>query len=115
MRVLFDQGTPVPLRQFLTDHHVETAFERGWQLLRNGDLLDAAQANGFDCFVTTDQNLRYQQNLTRRRLAVVVLPTTDWRLIRAHIGRVAAAVAAASPGDCVEVRFPPSEEREPSK
>jgi hypothetical protein len=111
VRVLFDQGTPVPLRQFLTDHHVETAFERGWQLLRNGDLLDAAEANGFDCFVTTDQNLRFEQNLTLRRLAIVVLPTTDWRLIRAHTDGVGAAVAAASAGDCVEVRFPPSGDR----
>ena len=107
MRVLFDQGTPVPLRQFLSDHHVETAFERGWQVLRNGDLLDAAEASGFDCFVTTDQNLKKEQNLTGRRLAIVVLPTTDWRLIRAHTDSVAAAIASASPGDYVEVRFPP--------
>jgi hypothetical protein len=108
VRILFDQGTPVPLRQFLTDHRVETAFERGWQLLRNGDLLDAAESNAFDCFITTDQNLRQEQNLANRRLAIIVLLTTDWRLIRLHTKSVTAAVASASPGDYLEVTFPAS-------
>lgn len=64
MRVLFDQGTPVPLRQFLTQHEVTTAFERGWSKLKNGDLLDAAEKDGFAALVTTDLNLKYKQNLT---------------------------------------------------
>jgi len=63
MKILFDQGTPVPLRRSLSKHKVTTAFERGWGALRNGELLQAAEAEGFDALVTTDQNLQYQQNL----------------------------------------------------
>lgn len=63
MRVLFDQGTPVPLREALLDHEVSTAYERGWSTLKNGELLDAAEQNSFEVFVTTDSRLRYQQNL----------------------------------------------------
>jgi hypothetical protein len=62
MKVLFDQGTPAPLRHALVGHSVSTAYEMGWAKLENGDLLNAADAS-FDVFVTTDQNLRYQQNL----------------------------------------------------
>jgi len=61
MRVLFDQGTPTPLRDVLVEHHVETAYERGWSALENGELLEVAEAEGFDVFVTTDRNLQYQQ------------------------------------------------------
>ena len=77
MRVLFDQGTPVPLRLFLTGHEVATAHELGWSELKNGEMLSAAEAN-FDVLITTDQNLRYQQKLSGRRLAILVLPTTSW-------------------------------------
>jgi hypothetical protein len=59
MKILFDQGTPVPLRQHLSSHTVETAYEKGWSGLRNGDLLARAEAEGFDALVTTDQNLRH--------------------------------------------------------
>ena len=73
MRVLFDNGTPRGVAAALTDHVVEEARARGWDTLRNGELLDAAEAAGFDVFVTTDRNLRFQQNLTSRRIAIVVL------------------------------------------
>jgi hypothetical protein len=76
MRVLFDQGTPAPLRHALAPHEVSTAFELGWSNLENGDLLRAAEGR-FEVFVTTDQNLRYQQNLADRQLAILVLPTTN--------------------------------------
>ncbi|MBI2999578.1 MAG: hypothetical protein HYY46_14180 [Deltaproteobacteria bacterium] len=60
MRILFDQGTPMPLRTLLRSHQVETTFERGWSTLSNGDLLAAAEQEGFEVFVTTDKNLRDQ-------------------------------------------------------
>lgn len=97
MRILFDQGTPAPLRRYLPDHTVVTAYERGWANLSNGNLLRAAETE-FDVLVTTDQNLGYQQNLTGRRLAILVLPTTRWPEIRDHAAEVAAAVEAMSPG-----------------
>jgi hypothetical protein len=71
MRILFDQGTPVPLRRHLQGHSVKTAYEEGWATLSNGDLLTAAETHGYDLLVTTDRNLRYQQNLRNRRIAIV--------------------------------------------
>ena len=76
MRILFDQGTPVPLRAHLDGHTIRTAFELGWSNLQNGELLAAAEA-AFDLLITTDQQMRYQQNISRRQLAVLVLPTTS--------------------------------------
>ncbi len=108
MRILFDQGTPVPLRRSLPAHEIVTAFEQGWGTLENGDLLRAAERAGFDAIVTTDQNLRYQQNLAQRRLAILVLLTTDWRLIKLHTGYVEAAVDGLVVGSYVELEFPPS-------
>ena len=75
--------------------------------LQNGALLHAAEAEVFSAIVSTDQNLRYQQNLSARRLAVLVLMTTDWRLIRQHTGYVAQAVSQLAPGDYIELSFPP--------
>lgn len=109
MRILFDQGTPVPLRNFLADHDVSTAHEFGWGELQNGDLLRAAESAGFDAVITTDQNLRYQQNLAGRRLTIVVLLTTNWPVIRPHAQIVSAAVAQLAPNAYVELTFPPLE------
>lgn len=106
MRILFDQGTPVPLRHVLADHDVSTAFERGWQELQNGELLAAAEAVGFEIFVTTDQNLRYQQNLAGRNMAIIVLSTTNWKRIRDHAALVTDAIARISAGDYVELSIP---------
>jgi hypothetical protein len=92
MMVFFDQGVPVPLRGALTGHRIETAHERGWSTLKNGDLLAAAEQEGFDTLVTTDQQLRYQQNLMGRRIAILVLGTTAWPRIRQQIAVVKAAL-----------------------
>lgn len=111
MRILFDQGTPVPLRRALAAHDVTTAFEQHWGALQNGELLRAAEAAGFEAIITTDQNLRYQQNLAERKLAIVVLLTTDWRLIRQHADSVGHAVNQLVPGSYVELPFPPGSPR----
>ena len=73
MRILFDQGVPLPLKRWLASHHVETARQRGWSELLNGELLAAAEAAGFDLFITTDHNLRHQLDLGRFGVAVLVL------------------------------------------
>lgn len=106
MRILFDQATPVPLRLFLKGHMVRTAAQEGWDRLRNGELLNAAEAAGFDLLVTTDRNLRFQQNLTVRSIAVVVLSIQQWLDLQPHIGLVVGAVEAATPGSCTEVDIP---------
>lgn len=105
MRILFDQGTPVPLRTFLSQHEVSTAFERGWSDLKNGELLAAAERDGFTVFVTTDSSLRFQQNLTGRRIAIVVLLSTSWPRIERTVGAVVKAIGAAAPGSCAEVQI----------
>lgn len=106
MKILFDQGTPVPLRHALPGHLVSTAFEMGWAALENGELLKHA-SDEFDVLVTTDQNLRFQQDLSRYRVAVLVLPTTSWPRIREHVSHVVAALEAARPGHYHEITFPP--------
>ena len=103
MRVLFDQGTPAPLRRALAGHSVETAYERGWAELKNGDLIRVAEEGGFAVLVTTDKNLKYQQNLSRRQLSIVVLLTTSWPLIQRALPRVVVAVDGVLPGEYVEV------------
>lgn len=106
MRILFDNGTPRGLAAALPDHTVEEARAHGWDVLRNGELLDAAEAAGFDVFLTTDRNIRHQQNLTGRKIAIVVLGKGRWRLIRNRLPEIAAAVAAATPGSFEEVEIP---------
>jgi hypothetical protein len=106
VRVLFDQGTPAPLRHILQKHQVSTAFERGWSTLKNGELLAAAEAQGYQVLVTTDRNLKYQQNLVSGTVAIVVLSTTSWPRIKAAVEFVATAVDAATPGTYAEVVIP---------
>lgn len=106
MRILFDQGTPVPLRRFLTHHQVTTAYECGWARLKNGELLDNAEADGFDVLVTTDSNLKYQQNLASRRIAIIVLSTTSWPRIQASVADIVHAVDVAAPGSYAEAAVP---------
>jgi predicted nuclease of predicted toxin-antitoxin system len=103
MRVLFDQATPVPLRSFLRGHTVRTAAQEGWDRLQNGELLNAAEAAGFDVLVTTDKNLRYQQNLVGRKIGVILLRKQQWPQLQAHVQLVVNAVNAATPGAYVEV------------
>jgi hypothetical protein len=105
VKILFDQGVPVPLRRALTGHDITTAFELGWSLLTDGQILDATQSHGFDVLVTTDKNLRFQQVLSRRGFSIVVLPTTDWRVIKTNIGPVIDALENLAPGSYVEVTF----------
>jgi hypothetical protein len=106
MRVLFDNGTPRGVAAVLVGHLVEEARSRGWDTLQNGELLDAAEATGFDVFVTTDRNIRHQQNLTGRKIAVVVLGSGRWRLIRNRLPEIAEAIATATPGSFTEVEIP---------
>ena len=105
MLILFDQGTPVPIRNSLQGHTVRTASEQGWSTLLNGELLRAAEEAGFDVFLTTDTSLPFQQNLKGLRLAVV-LSQNRWKLIRAVMPQIATTIAAAKPGACSLVEIP---------
>ena len=103
MKILFDHCTPAPLRRHLVGHVVDTANERGWNRLRNGNLLDKAEADGYDLLITTDQNIRYQQNLSRRRLAVLLILNNSWPRIQNHIEAIAGAISQTQPGQLTVV------------
>jgi uncharacterized protein DUF5615 len=105
MRILFDQGAPTPLRRHLVGHEVTTVFELGWSELANGELLTRAELS-FDALITTDQQLRYQQNLAGRKLAIVVLMTTSWPRIEAEVSRVVETVSGIQTGEYVEISVP---------
>ena len=105
MKILFDHGTPDPLRRVLAGHDVATAYELGWARLANGELLGAAEGK-FDAMVTTDGQLRYQQNLKGRTLAILALSTTSWPRIRKHALLVVAAVESLKPGEYQELEIP---------
>ena len=106
MRIVFDQGTPVPLRQHLTAHQVLTTFELGWSKLDNGELLAAAVREGFNMLITTDQNLKHQQDLSAREISIMVLSTTSWPRIREVVADITAAVDSINAGDYREVVVP---------
>jgi len=105
MKILFDQGTPVPLRRHLHPHDVDTADERQWSTLQNGDLLSAAENDGYHVLITTDQNLRYQQNLSEREIAILVLCTTSWPRIRESVAEVVTALNSLPDSGYSELRF----------
>jgi hypothetical protein len=106
MRILFDNGVPRGLARFLSGHSVEESRARGWEELANGELIDAAERYGFALIVTTDKNIRYQQNLQDRKIALVVLEHSQWPMVKLVADKIVAAVNAASPGDYVEVDVP---------
>jgi len=106
MHVPFDNGIPRGVASVLSGHIVEEARARVWDMLRNGELLDVAEAAGFDVFVTTDPNIRYQPNLIGRRIAVVVLGRGRWRIIRDKLPEIATAIVSAAAGSFTEVEIP---------
>jgi hypothetical protein len=105
MRILFDQGTPVPLRRHLHPHLIDTSAERGWSGLQNGDLLREAEANDYDALATTDQSLKYQQNLGGRAIRIVVLTSTSWPRIGRKIQQIRDALDMLQRGGYVEVEI----------
>jgi len=106
MLVLFDNAVPRGTAQCLRSHTVVGCRDRGWDTLSNGELLAAAETAGFDVLVTTDKNIRHQQNLKGRRIAVVVVGKGRWRLIKPMLEDVCAAVNGGVPGSYTEVEIP---------
>jgi len=105
LRILFDQGVPVPLREHLGKHQVRTAYELGWSRLENGELLRRADAQ-FDALITTDRNLNKQQNLSKFKLAVLVLPTTNWPRLQSMLDRIVEAIDSLKSAEYRELHFP---------
>ncbi len=109
MRVLFDKNVPYNLRPFLSNHVVQVSAELGWGGLENGDLLSAAEEAAIDVMVTADQNIRYQQNLSARKIALVVLGSNRWPYLRKRLPEIVAAVNNAGAGTFafIDVPLPP--------
>ncbi len=103
MKILFDQNAPRPLTRFFANHQVIRTAELDWSVLKNGDLLRAAEEAGFDVLVTADRNLSYQQNLKHRKLAIVVLPSGQWPEVEPHVPLIVLAIDSSEPGGFVDL------------
>jgi|SRR5271170_5956556 len=106
MLILFDNGTPRGLADFLVGHIVEEARSHGWEQLANGELIEAAELAGFDVLVTTDKNIRYQQNLGDRNISLVVLGNSQWPMVRLVMEDILDAINSATPGSYIEIAVP---------
>ncbi len=99
MKIILDESTPQKLRLLIEgNHEVVTTWFQGWSGLKNGALLSAAEEAGFDLFITADQELSYQQNLSGRRIAVLVLSTNNWSVVKANMPEITTAINAAKSG-----------------
>ena len=101
MKVLFDHNLPHKLRTELGargQHEIVTASYMGWWKLKNGELLRAAEENGFDVFVTGDQTLAHEQNLAGRHLAILALSANNWPIVKDYVAEILAAINNAAPG-----------------
>ncbi len=106
MKILFDNGTPRPIASVLTGHEVSFSRKIGWHELENGELIQKAEDAGYELLLSTDKNIRYQQNLKNRTISLVILGSTQWPLLKRHLGAIAEAVNSSVPGSYVEVPIP---------
>ena len=105
MKILLDECVPWPLHKFLVGHQCSTAQQQGWGGIKNGDLIRLAE-NKFDLFVTSDQSIRYQQNLAGRQIAILELSTNDFRRIKAAAELIQSAVAEIQPKQFRQLEIP---------
>jgi hypothetical protein len=106
VRIVLDECVPWPLAKHLTVHICTSPQRRGWGGLENGDLLRLAEEE-YDLFVTSDQNLRYQQNLAGRKIAILELSTNDWVTIRKNLASVVARINAMRPAEFAQLDVGP--------
>jgi|SRR5665213_1301984 len=106
MKILLDECVPLQVCHALVDHEVTTAQRMGWSGISNGDLLDAAEREGFQVFVLADKNLRYQQNLSNRRIAILELWTNHRPTLEKHFAEIRAAVEKLSAGEYFVLEIP---------
>jgi hypothetical protein len=106
MKILFDNGTPNPMARSLVGHQVTFARKIGWHELENGELIERAESAGYEILLSTDKNIRYQQNLTDRKIALVVLGNSQWPRVRLHLDKIVTAVNACTPGSYAEIEIP---------
>lgn len=105
MKILLDECVPWPMRKMLTEHECTNPYKCGWSGVTNGELLKLAQ-NEFELFITSDQNLRYQQNLAARRITILELSTNDLRRFLAAGSSIIEAVASIKGGEYLQLEIP---------
>ena len=105
MNILLDECAPWPMHKLLTGHSCTTAVRQGWGGIKNGELIGRAEGE-FDLVITTDQGIRFQQNLSGRRIAILELSTNKLRRILAASAMIQAAVAAMRPGEFRVLEIP---------
>jgi predicted nuclease of predicted toxin-antitoxin system len=105
MRILLDECVPWPMRHLFREHECTNVQKRGWKGTKNGALL-ALAASEFDLFITSDQNIRYQQNLLGSTIAVLELSTNDLRRIRTAAAMIQSEVDAIKPGAYQRIMIP---------
>ena len=105
-RVLLDRNIPSPVGRFLGNCVCSSTDDEGWSTLANGKLLAAAESSGYDVMVSADLRIKTQQNLVGRKLALVVLSTPAWPVVRQHLSEITSAVETIAPGGYVELTFP---------
>lgn len=111
MKILFDHGVPAKLRRRLPEHDIDTAAERGWDELDNGALMDRAEANGYDLFLTNDKVIPKKDDLRQRSIKVVSLERNNWPLVRENVPEIRRAIMKARSGAHVMARIPFSARR----
>ena len=109
LKILFDHNTPSPLRRYLHEHDVDTANEKGWAGVANGDLIRLATEQGYDILITADQNISHQQNTRQSSIGIVVLLSNRWPLMRNHTHAIIHAVHTVRPGETLNVSISPRE------
>ena len=105
MKILPDECVPWPMHRLLAGHECRTAQQQGWGGIKNGRLLQLA-GGVFDLFITSDQNVRYQQNLAGRQIAILELSTNKLRRIEAAAVLIRAAIASIKPGEFHQLEIP---------
>jgi hypothetical protein len=105
MKILLDECVPWPMHKFLAGHECSTTQQRGWGGIKNGDLLRLAEGE-FDLFITSDQSIRYQQNLADRQIAIPELSTNDFRRIQAAQALIHSAIETIQPRDFRRLEIP---------
>lgn len=105
MKILFDVNMPRPLRSSFPGNEVLTAQSQGWAELKNGDLIAAAEKGGFDVLITADKNLRHQQNLGGRKIAILVLPTNKLKILRRIASHISARLKSLKLGHFLEMEI----------
>ena len=105
MKILLDECVPWPMHRMLSGHACASVQDKGWGGIKNGDLLERAEGE-FDLFITSDQNLRYQQNLTGRRIAILELSTNDISRIQAASSLIETAIDRIQPDEFSQLIIP---------